>query len=145
MDDILSIVKQCKVLRLAIQDDAAPYIVPLSFGYSLTGGALTLFFHSAPEGRKLELLRKACYASFEMDCSVVPVDNEEPCRCGLCYASVIGRGSVRFLEGEEKRSALSAIMLHQRGRSVVFTDEQVGGVCVFSLHVESVTGKARRP
>lgn len=55
---ILELVSECKVCRLAMTDGGVPYIVPLNYGYEYADGALTFYFHSAKEGRKLEILKK---------------------------------------------------------------------------------------
>lgn len=55
---ILDLVSECKVCRLAMTDGGVPYIVPLNYGYEYADGALTFYFHSAKEGRKLEILKK---------------------------------------------------------------------------------------
>ena len=57
--EILSIVNECKVIRLAMLDEQGlPYIIPLNFGYRFADGVFTFYCHSAREGRKLELLRR---------------------------------------------------------------------------------------
>ena len=67
--EILSIVNECKVIRLAMLDEQGlPYIIPLNFGYRFADGVFTFYCHSAREGHKLELLRRDPRVSFEMDC-----------------------------------------------------------------------------
>ena len=52
--DIERILKDSRVLRLAMVDKDKPYLVPMNFGYR--DGAL--YLHSALEGRKIDLLKK---------------------------------------------------------------------------------------
>ena len=61
------IIGDCKVLRLGMVDGRRPYVVPLNFGFDLRGGVLELYCHSAPEGRKVEVLRRNPEVCFEMD------------------------------------------------------------------------------
>ena len=68
LDEILSIINDCKVIHLAMVDDGEPYLLPLNFGYTCEGGAFSFFCHSAREGRKLDILRKNPTVAFEMDC-----------------------------------------------------------------------------
>jgi len=35
-----------------------PYIVPMNFGYEMADGALSLYFHCANEGRKINIIKK---------------------------------------------------------------------------------------
>ena len=64
--DIESIISCSDVCRIAFADNDIPYIVTMNFGY--TGGENPcLYFHCAPEGRKIELIGKNNYVCFEMD------------------------------------------------------------------------------
>ena len=54
IDEIL---QKCKTCHVAMVDNGAPYVVPLSYGYRIIGeSVLELYFHSALEGRKLDIL-----------------------------------------------------------------------------------------
>ena len=65
----LAILEQCSVCRVAINDPASgvPYLVPLNFGMAAGPQSLTLYFHCAPVGTKLDLLRADPNVSFEAD------------------------------------------------------------------------------
>ena len=39
-------------------DDNQPYIIPLNFGYVYKTGILTLYFHGAYKGMKIDILKK---------------------------------------------------------------------------------------
>ena len=101
--EILSIVNECKVIRLAMLDEQGlPYIIPLNFGYRFADGVFTFYCHSAREGRKLELLRRDPRVSFEMDCRGELQSADHACGYGYYYASVIGSGTAELIEGAEK-------------------------------------------
>ena len=65
----IEVMKKCDVCRLALNDDGYPYIIPLNFGMSVEGKKVTLYFHSALEGYKVDLMKRDNRASFEMDCN----------------------------------------------------------------------------
>ena len=65
--EIREVLDSCKVCRLGIADEGGAYIVPLNYGYRLEDGVLTLYFHGAKEGKKLDLIRKNPEVGFEMD------------------------------------------------------------------------------
>lgn len=142
--EIRSIVNDCKVIRLAIQSEDVPYIVPLNFGFSEGNGHFTFYCHCAHEGRKLDLLRRNPRVGFEMDCRGKLDEADHPCGYGYFYASVIGAGTVDFPEGEEKLSALSALMRHMAGREDVFTEEQASSVTVLAIRVETLSAKSKK-
>ena len=60
--ELESIIGAAMVCRLAMSEDDRPYIVPLCFGYK-DGN---LYFHSAEEGKKLEILRVNSSICFEI-------------------------------------------------------------------------------
>lgn len=142
--EILFILNDCKVLRLAMSDGTTPYIVPLSFGYREERGNLTFYCHSANEGRKLDLLRRDPRVAFELDCRGALQEADRPCNFGYYYASILGTGTVEFLEGEEKLLGLSALMRHMAGREDRFTPAQAAGVTVFAVRVTSLSAKAAK-
>ena len=51
---IEKIIHKAKVCRLALSLDDTPYVVPVCFGYS----AETIYFHSAKEGKKIDIIKK---------------------------------------------------------------------------------------
>ncbi|NMC96524.1 MAG: pyridoxamine 5'-phosphate oxidase family protein, partial [Deltaproteobacteria bacterium] len=61
--DIDGIIRRCRVCRLAMSDDDQPYIIPLNFGYD----GFCLYFHAAPEGRKIDILKRNNRVGFEFD------------------------------------------------------------------------------
>lgn len=140
----LEILKECKVCRLALHREPAPYIVPMNFGFSLEDGRLTLYFHCAGEGLKLTLLGQNPNATFEMDCGGQLVQAPVPCGYGYRYASLMGSGTVRVLQShQEKARALGAIMEHQAGFCPPFFPEQTQAVTVLALDVREWSAKRR--
>ena len=139
------IIGDCKVLRLGMVDEGRPYVVPMNFGFDLRDGVLELYCHSAPEGRKVEVLRRKPEVCFEMDCGHRLVEAEAACGYGFAYSSVIGEGTVGFIEDhEEKLRALLRIMEHQTGRSdFSIPDAALRGVLVFRVAAGSFTAKQR--
>ena len=81
-----------------------------------------------------------------MDCQHQLQYFEEKGICTMAYESVIGRGRITFLEGEEKFGCLQAIMeqYHHR-KDVYFNPATVERTAVYVLQVESVTGKRKLP
>ena len=145
ISQIKRILDGCKTCHVAMVDNGSPYVVPLSYGYRvLNGGVIELYFHSALEGRKLDVLRRNNKVCFEMAYEGEPVRSETPCSSGYFFASVIGFGEVSFLEDSaEKREALSIMFKHQADKEVEFTAEQANNVCVFKVVSTDYTGKKK--
>ncbi len=140
--ELLQIIDQCKVIRIAMEDHAGLYIVPMNFGYTYENDQLVLYFHSAKEGRKITALKEKSAICFEMDSEHGLITADVACEYSYSFKSIIGNGRAIFIDDiEEKKSALSVLMKHQTGRDFLIDDSMVGGVCVFKVIVEEFTGK----
>ncbi len=145
LEAIRAILDKAKVLHLAMIDGDRPYVVPLNYGYTLENGALTLYLHSAREGRKLDVLRQNDRVAFVLETNVSQVSGGDiPCKYGEAYASVMGEGrAVLLTDSAEKMAVLSILMKTQTGRDFAFTPAMTDAVAVLRLDVDSFTAKAR--
>lgn len=145
IEEQLSILNDCKVCRIAVQDAQGLYIVPLSFGYSYDEGRLTLYFHSAPSGRKIRAIEENGSVAFEMDCRHRLIEAENACGYGCTFGSIIGSGTASIVrDTKEKQKALSRLMKHQTGKDFVFDGRQADAVTVFRLDATDFSVKERR-
>ena len=142
-NEIVEILEKCDVCRLALNDKDYPYIVPLNFGMTVENGIVTLYFHSALEGTKLDLIRRDNRASFEADCAHALVTVEKTGSCTMNYKSVIGRGFIEFVPDEEKFAALKILMKHYHKEDFPFNENVVPRTAVFKMTVTEMTGKKR--
>ncbi len=141
---LLKIIQQCKVCRVAMQDAQGLYILPLNFGYKLNDGRLTLYFHSAKEGRKIDILSQSPAVAFEMDCGHQLIASEVACRNGYAFQSIIGTGRASLVTDiDEKIKGLACLMLHQTGRAWKMTAQEADTVAVFKIEATEFTGKIR--
>ncbi|MBU1138388.1 MAG: pyridoxamine 5'-phosphate oxidase family protein [Proteobacteria bacterium] len=110
---ICRVLTGCTVGRLATSGaDGYPYITPVNFVWWQDA----IYFHSAPEGEKLENMKRDAKVCFEVD---IPLSylglgcttQANPCRLHQLYHCVIIRGLAALLEdGEEKAGALNALV-----------------------------------
>ena len=142
-NEIIKIIDKCDACRLALFDEDFPYIVPLNFGTDICDGQLYLYFHCANAGRKLDLIRKNNKAAFEMDCEHNIILYEERMSCTMGYASVIGHGTIEFIDDENKFEALKVIMRHYHHEEFKFNTDMMKATTVFRLKVLDMTGKRR--
>ena len=117
-ENIAKIIEQCTTCHVAMMDDAnagMPYVIPMSFGYSLMDGVLELYFHCAHVGKKLDCILKNPNVAFSM-CVENRIDIHEDiyCKSGRFYASVVGQGKAEIVEDTaEKCRGLSLLMERQ--------------------------------
>jgi len=135
---IEAIIRKSLVCRLALSEETRPYVVPLCFGYQDN----TLYFHGAPEGRKMDMIRENSTVCFEFDTGTEIVKGEEACNWGMRYQSVIGFGKAILVDDiEEKRKALGIIMSQYSGTSSSFPEDVLAHTAVIKVEIESMTGK----
>lgn len=145
--ELLQIMKKAQVCRLALNDeDGFPYILPLNFGVEERDGKVILHFHSALEGRKLELMARDNRASFEMDTKHCLQYFPDKGYCTYAYESVIGKGRLHLVPEEKKHASLSCLMDHYHpGQNAYFNPAAIPRTAVYCLEVESMTGKRKKP
>ncbi|MCI9120899.1 MAG: pyridoxamine 5'-phosphate oxidase family protein [Oscillibacter sp.] len=142
---IREIVAACTCCRLGLCSGGRAYIVPLNFGFTEEAGRYTFYFHSAPEGRKIDLLRSTGWAAFEMDTGHETVPAPTACGYSARYQCVMGEGPVTLLETPaEKMRGLHAILAHVTGADQWdFDPAALENTLVFRLEAESLSCKAK--
>lgn len=108
--EIESIIKNAQVCRIAMYDDFAkfPYIVPMNFAYK--DGIL--YFHSAKQGRKIDIINNNPNICFEIDTAHgVIIGEKKLCNWSMAYESVMGFGKAVINDDEQvKISALNLLI-----------------------------------
>ena len=144
LTQIVQILEQGKVLHLGLAVDNEPYVVPMNYGYTMIDGRLTLYLHSAVQGKKLDMIRKNPTVFFSIDCDRMPFEGDKPCQYGLVYSSIMGKGTACITEDvEEKKKAMSCLMKTQTGKDFSFEDRLVSIVSVIRIDVAEYTAKHR--
>lgn len=139
------VLHNCKVCRVAMQDEQGLYIVPLNFGYEYECGKLHLFFHSAKEGRKVNAFQKNAKVAFEMDCAHQLIEGETACQYSYQFQSIVGTGCIFLVEDkQQQKKALSLLMKHMTQKEFVFEDNMLNAVFVYELEVHEFTGKQKK-
>jgi len=138
---IESILHQARVCRIAMCQDDVPYVVPMSFGYRDN----CLYFHSALEGKKTDILIHNNRVCFEVDIDHEHVDSQIPSRCTMRYRSVIGFGRAVFVtDPAEKRRALDILMQHYAdspSESYEYSERPFSKVTIIKVEIKSMSGK----
>lgn len=141
-NEIRHILTRGLICRLAFSVDNIPYIVPLNYGVEFTD-PIVLYFHCAPSGRKLDMLRKNNYVCFEIELDTKVVEGKKACDWAMHYKSVIGYGRVEIITGgNEMLHGLDILMRHYAGEGEFFYKPKVlQRMFILKLIVDSITGK----
>ena len=138
IDEIEGIIRKAQVCRIALCENDMPYIVPVCFGYADN----TLYFHSAPEGKKLDILRKNNNVCFEMDIDTSVVENDNACAWSFRYKSVIGYGKAFLIKDPAlKQKALEIILTQYSDRRFDIPENALRETEVLKVEVDEITGK----
>jgi len=142
IDEIEAIIGRCDVCRIAFTDENTPYIVTMNFGYS-GGVQKKLFFHSAREGRKIDIIRKNNHVCFEMDTDHDLTSGMEACDFSMKYSSVVGWGDIFIIsDDKEKREGFDSIMKHYTsGTEFTYKEDVFDKTMVLKLEIKTMTGK----
>jgi nitroimidazol reductase NimA-like FMN-containing flavoprotein (pyridoxamine 5'-phosphate oxidase superfamily) len=136
---IESILNNAEVCRIALADENEPYIVPVCFAYEDN----TIYFHSAPAGKKIAMLTKNPRCCVEVDRSSGPIKSDNPCKWEMQYQSIICTGTARILTGyAEKCAAMNTIMRHYGSKDHPFTEKELETVCLVKVLLGGMTGKS---
>lgn len=140
-DEILAIIKNHPICRIALNDESSPYIVPVNFGYEYQNGQWTFWFHGARNGKKMRLLRRNPAISIEIDGDHQLMEAEEACDYSFAYTSIIASGRAFVVrQRSEMEHGLNVIM-----RQVVpektfhYREEMMKAVCVVRIDCQTLT------
>lgn len=140
-DEIIDVLDACQTIRLGLHDEKYPYVVPLSFGWEVTGGRLYIYFHCAKEGKKADLIAENNAVCFECDILNRYVKTEKSVTAD--YLSVIGFGYAERVTGDDAEHGIKLLLSHcgEEGsaKDCVLSDL----VAVYKITVEEITGKKR--
>ena len=135
---IEDIILRSKVCKLAMCEENRPYVVPLCFGFKNN----TLYFHSAPKGKKIEILKKNPNVCFEFEILTQIIKSAKACKWGMRYRSVIGFGKAGFITDDDlKRQAFDIIMNQYADGSFIYEDALLKSVVIINVEIQSMTGK----
>jgi len=135
---IEDIILRSKVCKLAMCEENMPYIVPLCFGFKNN----TLYFHSAPKGKKIEILKKNPNVCFEFEIFTQVIKSAKACKWGMKYRSVIGFGKADFIAADDlKRQAFDIIMNQYADGSFIYEEASLKSTVIIKVDIYSMTGK----
>ncbi len=132
------IIAKATICRIGLSANGEPYVFPVNYGYR--DGHI--YFHSARQGQKIEMIKKNPRVCFQMDTDVEIVPAEIACDWSIKYRSVIGFGKAEFLNSpEEQRLGLKTIMSHHSDQEFTFAEDSLSSVVIICIHIEKMTGK----
>jgi len=139
---ITGLLRQCPLGRLGtIGADGFLMLKFFNFVY-LEGD---IYFHCAPEGEKIEDIKRDERVCFEIDLPIGYVKSDEnPCEAGYLYQSVIAKGRAFIVEEKEKKlRVLKALMekYQPKGGYGPFPEKKLMLTAVVRISIDHISGK----
>jgi hypothetical protein len=140
--ELVRILKSQKHVTLALCEDNQPYLVTMNHGYDEAEHCL--YFHCAPVGKKIDLLRANPQVWGQALEDGGYLDGE----CDHAYRTVQFQGRAEFVEDSAEKGRALALMIEQletspepvMARNLV--PEKIAGVCILRVRLGEMTGKA---
>ncbi len=143
--ELLALLEKNRVMHLGLIDDGRPYVVPLYFGWAEEADGLALYFHCAPDGRKVECIRKhpGCFITVTAASRIIR--GAEACSWTALYESLMMEGEAEILTAEkEKKRGLNAMMRHCGFEGdPAYAKGLLKQTLVCRIRVRSISGKRR--
>lgn len=138
VDTIEAILNKADVCRVAFNDKGYPYVVPMNFGYR--DGVL--YFHSAPKGRKIDLIKRDNRVAFEISIYKGPRARGAPCGWDFSYRCVMGVGRIHIItDPKEKRNAIDALVRHYTKGKYKILPARSAKIVMLKLRIENLSAK----
>lgn len=128
-----------KICRLAMIDNGLPYILPFNYGFNEN----CIYIHSAPAGKKIDILRENPLVCFEVEQKAEIIEDEIACKWSTLYRSVVGYGNVEIVTGFEEKKRSLEIIMRQHGfkGKMEFDPKEVEFIVILKLSISTMTGK----
>ena len=143
--EVFDILNRCDTIRMGMQGNQSPYVVPVSFGMEVVNGNAVIYFHCAQQGLKVDLIRANPNVCVEGDIFI----QVEKTAHGITtrYESVIGFGECQILtDVDEIKHGLKVLLSHY-GYQEYPLDRCVGisHLLVGKIALYKITGKRNLP
>ncbi|SEH31159.1 pyridoxamine 5'-phosphate oxidase family protein [Magnetospirillum fulvum] len=137
--EIDAILASEKVMHLALSDDNVPFLVPVFYAYDGT----VLYFHSAPAGSKIDILKRNDRVCFEVSVDHGVIEDERACDFEARHRTVIGTGRAVFVEDEaEKIRALDQIVALFTKTHFTYPAPKLAHTTVIRIDIDQIKGKS---
>jgi nitroimidazol reductase NimA-like FMN-containing flavoprotein (pyridoxamine 5'-phosphate oxidase superfamily) len=137
--EIESILMAGRVCHVGFADGGTPYVLAFNYGYK--NGAV--YIHCAPEGRKLDIIRKNPKVCVEVDTETMLLEAQEPCAYGFKYKSVVAPGrAVIVTKRADKIRGLKVIMKRMTMKDfTAFRESSLERVVLLKITLSNISGK----
>ena len=138
IEDILQRSRVCHIATTS--DTHYPYLFTVNYGFRDN----KIYFHSAPEGKKIELIKQDPWVCFQVVTDIQMITGENPCKdWSMNYKSVTGYGWAGVVsDPKEKIEGLNILMEHYTNKGpFTFTEKNLEETAVVRIVIDKMTAK----
>lgn len=146
-DEIEDVLRSSRVCRVALIDGAFPYIVPMLFGYNLTGEKLELYFRCEEKGKKMDIIKSNANAAFEIDKLHDIIKTDHSLGFAAHYHSIAGTGTIEVVTGIDKIAGISLLMKKYMNGTAdgKYSEQALNSCAILKLTVDELCCKEFEP
>ena len=139
------ILQRSDCCHVALHDGEYPYLVTMNYGYEFDGQTITLYFHCARQGKKLDVMRADPRVCFSMDCDHEYIKHDPQMHCTCNYESIVGFGEMAEVTDPQEYARGVQLLLEHHGCADGFelTPGHIRATCILKLVSHSFTGKKK--
>lgn len=141
-NELIEILKNGKIITIAMSRDNEPYVVTLSYGYDETKQAL--YFHTAVKGLKIDFIR----ANPNVCATVIEDKGYVVDECEQKYRSLVLWGKMIVVEElDEQKYGINVLLNHLENKPEpiykrnIPDDTKFDKVSILRLDIKEMTGK----
>lgn len=143
--EVFDILNRCDTIRIGIQGNQYPYVVPVSFGMEVVNDTAVIYFHCAQQGMKVDLLKANPNVCAEADVFL----QVEKTAHGITarYESVIGFGECQIITNIDEIKHGLKVLLGHYGYHEYPLDRCMGisHLLLGKIVLDKITGKKNLP
>ncbi|BCS90074.1 pyridoxamine 5'-phosphate oxidase family protein [Pseudodesulfovibrio sediminis] len=137
---ISAILSDAEVLWLALTDKDGPYCVPVNCAEE--DGVI--YIHSGMRGRKAACLNSGARVAFSTAVDVrMRKGGDDACDQGYLFRSVMGNGTPRLTEGDEKMRGLDLLTVKHLGKQLPYDEKYIPVTNVYAIDIETATARVK--
>ena len=140
INEIEDVLRSARVCRIALIDGEYPYIVPMCFGYNLTGEKLEIYFRCKEKGKKMELIRINKKAAFEIDKLHDIIQTDKALGFAAHYHSITGTGTIEIVTGIDKITGITLLTkkYHDGDTDNKFSEQTLNDCAILKLTADEL-------
>ena len=133
-----AILQHGRVMYIALAANDIPFLVPVFYVWN----GVSLWFHSARSGSKIDIMRKNSRVCFAVSNFDGIIDDPLACNYEARHRTVIGLGKTHFVDDDaEKITMLHQLMARFSDKTFTFPAANVKATQVVRIDIDSLKGK----